>query len=381
MAVRALYAGAVVLAAHAAVFVWGMAALLLAVAETPGGRLAALCFLCLPPGVMLVLLRPLLPSARTRRWTVASAVLVAGAAGAYGLAWAQAPRGEAPAGAPLQSVWLDGDRFRPWALANVVPEIDQFTLGSYLVPFLDPYIDGAQAARIRETFQHIYRPMRQDPAFVALGSGMPMAYSDLPGLPRDRGHLYVYTPASRPEGALPVVLFLHGSAGPFKGYQWVWAELAEAEGWAVVSPSFGFGHWGDPAGVDTVRRALDYIAANPRLDADRVVLAGLSNGGLGVTRAAAGIPGAFQGLVYLSPVIEAGWMPDVARAHRGPVTVITGADDRRVPLSWVRGAVEVLEAQGADVRLEVAPGEDHFLFFSDPGWCRERVGEAILGPR
>lgn len=341
--------------------VWLMALGLLLSAHTWPGRLAALCFLTAPPGLLLMGLRLRLRSLSRVPRGLGPGLLALGLL-CYGAAWALSPDGEAPPEARLRSVWLDDARFRRGALANVVPEIDQFTLGSHLVPYADPYIDGPQAARIRGAFEAVYLELREAPDFLAAGSQMPRAYLDQLG-----GHLYVYDPGG--EAPRPVILFLHGSAGPFKGYQWVWRSLAEAQGWAVVSPSFGFGHWARPEGVDLVQQTLDWIAAQPELDGERVVLAGLSNGGLGVSRAAAALPGAFEALIYLSPVIEPGQMPAVAAAHDGPVIVITGDADRRIPLWWVQEAVDALAAAGTEVSLEVAPGEDHFLFFTQREWC------------
>ncbi|MCB9743999.1 MAG: dienelactone hydrolase family protein [Alphaproteobacteria bacterium] len=349
---------------------WLMALGLLACAHTWGGRLAALCFLTAPVGLMILGMQPLLPSLRGRGWTSAGAGLLGLGLVAYGGAWALAPDGEALEGSAIRSVWLDGAHFRRGALANVVPEVDQFTLGSHLIQYVDRHVDGPQAARIRASFEAIYLEMREDPGFVVLGSQMPRAYLDRLG-----GHLYVYDPGG--DAPRPVILFLHGSAGPFKGYQWVWRELAEAEGWAVVSPSYGFGHWFRDDGMDVVAQTLAWIEAQPELDGQRVVLAGLSNGGFGVTRAAAGLPGAFEAVVYLSPVIEPERMAEVAEGHHGPIRVLTGDADRRIPVGWVRQAVDALEAAGAEVRLDEAPGQDHFLFFTDRRWCLERVSAAL----
>ncbi len=71
---------------------------------------------------------------------------------------------------------------------------------------------------------------------------------------------------------------------------------------AVRRPTFGFGFWG-PGGVAAVERArVDALARLP-IDAGRVYLAGLSDGGKGVTRTAAAHPDHYRGLIYLSPTM------------------------------------------------------------------------------
>ncbi|MCB9758221.1 MAG: hypothetical protein H6739_00135, partial [Alphaproteobacteria bacterium] len=168
--------------------VWAMALGLLLCAHTWPGRLAALCFLSAPPGLLLAGLRLRLRAlARVPAWLAPA--LVAGGLLCYGGAWALSPDGAATPGAKLRSVWLDGAGFRRGALANVVPELDQFTLGSYLVRYVDPHVDGPQARRIREAFEAVYLELREDPGFLTLGSQMPRAYLDRLG-----GHLYVYDP-------------------------------------------------------------------------------------------------------------------------------------------------------------------------------------------
>jgi predicted esterase len=71
------------------------------------------------------------------------------------------------------------------------------------------------------------------------------------------------------------------------------------------------------------------------------------------------------------------------------VLVVHGARDDRIPLDAVDEAVRALEAEGADVMTRIAPGEDHFLFFSRVAlvrrwigdWLRPRLGASRFGAR
>jgi predicted esterase len=247
-------------------------------------------------------------------------------------------------------------------VANLVPEIDQIKIGTYLVPAADRIIDVAASRRIRDVTMAVYRPMEVDPEYRALGSVMSYAYAD-----EDSGHLYEYVPARAPDERLPLFVFLHGSAGNFKAYAWVLRAFADRARVIVVCPSFGFGNWYDDGGVAAVERARAYGVAQLGADPRRVVLAGLSNGGTGVTRAAAASPEAYAGLVFFSAVLEPEVlaMTDFARAASGkPVLLVHGARDDRIDQRWPDLAAARLRDLGATVTYRLYPEEDHFLFFA-----------------
>lgn len=80
-------------------------------------------------------------------------------------------------------------------------------------------------------------------------------------------------------------------------------------------------------------------------------------------------PEKFRGLIFLSPVMDTSLIDNPAfhQAWRErPVLVITGAADERIPLSYVQQRVANFKAGGVAVTERVYPGEDHFLFFSQP---------------
>ncbi|MCI0397870.1 MAG: alpha/beta fold hydrolase [Chloroflexi bacterium] len=203
---------------------------------------------------------------------------------------------------------------------------------------LDPLLTRQQARRVAPMTLDIYREMEEDANFRELGSAMGWAYAELWGQPFDVGHYYLYVPRNRPEGPRPTILFLHGSAGNFKSYTWVWSRFAEQHGAVIVAPSFGFGNWLKPGGREAIFRALDHAQTVAPIDPRQVYLAGLSNGGLGVSQAAAAAPERFTGLIFLSPVMATDLVESqpFLDAWRGrPVLVITGEADERISLSYV----------------------------------------------
>jgi len=181
------------------------------------------------------------------------------------------------------------------------------------------------------------------------------------------GFSYISPETEPMDGPLPAMVFLHGSAGNFKPYLWLWSKLAEEQGIVIIAPSFGFGNWRQSGGATSVLQALDDAAKMIEIDQTQVYLAGLSNGGLGVSQLAEESPERFRGLIFISPVmateiVDKATFSDLWRGR--PVLVVTGQADQRVPISYVRQRVSILKAGGVEVADITYSGEDHFLFFS-----------------
>jgi dienelactone hydrolase len=147
------------------------------------------------------------------------------------------------------------------------------------------------------------------------------------------------------------------------------------------------GWWNQEGAMPAIDRALDWIDAQPGLDGRRIVLAGLSNGGVGVQRAAMAFPERWRGVVFLNGVMDEKRLASLA-ACEAPFLVVTGAAEDRIPLEYTDAWVDVLRAGSARVHYEVFPGEDHFLLFSQPdavmallgGWMEAEITPADSAP-
>lgn len=334
--------------------------LLLFAAETLSGRLAGLI-----PVLLAAWIPSLLILRRTRHLIWIPILIVGFIALGSSAMLVMTPDGQTPPDAPVRSVFLKGE-FDRWSVANVVPEVDQLKLGTYLVPFVDPFIDRAQAARLRGLVLDQYRDMNEDQAFPPLGSVMGFAYAD-----RDVGHLYVFAPPGGTSNR-PVLIFLHGSGGSFKAYFHIFYELAKGQNMVLVCPSFGFGNWHQAGGVEAIDRAYEYATGPLGGSPDRVYLAALSNGGRGATRALAAHPDRYAGVVFVSAVMEP-LIIGSARHDGTPTLVFHGAKDRRIPMTYADLGIQALRSAGADVTVRVWPGEDHFLLFSQEPAVREEI--------
>ena len=362
-------------------FVWAAAlcpvsALLLAVAVTLEGRVFALGGLLLGAAPALAWMKP--ENAGLRRGALAALVAWMGIA-----IWLYcvSPNGGPPEGARVENRYVGGGwRYHRNALGALLPEVDQFMLGFRLLPAVDPLLTNQQAGPLAHDTRVIYAELEANEDFHALGSALPQAYDELWGLPFDRGHYYLYRPRSLDSKTpAPVLMFLHGSGGNFKSYTWLLSKIANEHGMVLIAPSCGFGNWEEPRATQMVIAALEDVAKVQALDMSRVHLAGLSNGSLGVSRIAASSEAArFRSLIFLSPVCDGEALESAAFTehwHGRPLLVISGEEDDRVPISYVKQCVEVMRKANASVHFSAYPQANHFLFFSHREQCLRELSE------
>jgi predicted esterase len=270
-------------------------------------------------------------------------------------------------------------RYSPW---NVIPEADQLRVGMCLLPLGDPYVDFAQAARIRSLVLPNYREMEEDPEFCSVGSVMGMAYRELFHMEFRTGHYCIVLPETTHGEKLPCLIFLHGLGGNVKSCLWVLSRLSNRIGCVVIAPTFGMGNWDKPGSAELVVDVAREAIATLSLDPDRIFLMGYSNGAVGVTRAAVKAPGLFRGLIYLSPITEDEFFETTGfSAGRRDRTILFlhGGRDERIPRTFVEGTAGALKRRGCDVRLKVYD-DDHFLLFSQQEAILSDIAAFITSP-
>jgi predicted esterase len=148
------------------------------------------------------------------------------------------------------------------------------------------------------------------------------------------------------------VLFLHGYGGNFTLQCWMIAQAARRAGAATFCPSTRiWGDWWSPAGKAIVLGELARLRVR---GFSRVVLAGLSNGGVGACRLAPSLRGQIVGLLLVS-----GAAPDAAPAGV-PVLAVEGTRDTMMSPSVVQKY-----ANGTGASLVLLDGT-HFLLIERP---------------
>jgi len=268
---------------------------------------------------------------------------------------------------------LTGSRFtkevklNPYSLSNIIPEIDQINFALSFLHYLDFKITSNQSQEIRQLVNKVYKEISKDKEFQRLNSSLEWSYRELLGRSFDSGHYYFYIPEKYSDKPLPVLVFLHGSVGNFKAYLWLWSKLAQRVGFVVIAPTFGIGDWQQPGAMDTVRKALVDLKGIVDIDDANIYLAGISNGGEGVSRLALEEGLHFKGLIYISPVMDYNIVDSdlfINSLKKKPILIIAGEKDKRIPIEYIEERVPLWQKRGMDLTLVKYTNEDHFLFFS-----------------
>jgi pimeloyl-ACP methyl ester carboxylesterase len=160
------------------------------------------------------------------------------------------------------------------------------------------------------------------------------------------------------------VLFLHGFGGNFTLQCWRVAQAARRANAATFCPSTRLaGDWWSGDGRHVVGEMLTKLRA---LGFDRIVLAGLSNGGVGASRIAPSLRHEIVGLLLISGAAPDAGPPGV------PAIAFEGAHDTMMTPSAVRryadhGGVTYVELEGT-----------HFLLIEKPDEMTERMGAWLV---
>lgn len=176
--------------------------------------------------------------------------------------------------------------------------------------------------------------------------------------------VWVFIPASySPQNPAPAVLFLHGlfEAGT-NGEKVLKAGLAPViarfpQDWPFItifpqSP----GDWRGPAAERIALAALDFAEQRWTIDRDRVILAGLSYGGLGVWEIGARHPERFAALVPVSGHAN----PEIVDwLVRMPVWAFSSRDDIWVKSQNSEQMVRLIDARGGEAHWTEFKGNTH----------------------
>jgi phospholipase/carboxylesterase len=180
-----------------------------------------------------------------------------------------------------------------------------------------------------------------------------------------RGGFSVYVPEYyRPDRAWPLVMALHGGSGNGRGFLWSWLAAARTAGVILVAPTAVGETWalmGDDIDTPNLTRILGLVGERWRVDPDRRLLTGLSDGG--TFTYVSGLEGGSP-FTHLAPVAAAfhpmlAAMADADRVRGLPVFVVHGAQDWMFDVELARQAQKALAAAGARVTYREIPDLSH----------------------
>ena len=219
-----------------------------------------------------------------------------------------------------------------YPLAGVLPPVNRF--------FLDPSL------RSDDALQRLFLP---GPARDDTGV---MRFDIDDG---ERGGFWLYVPENYvPDRAWPLVMALHGGSGTGRLFLWSWLRDARSSGAILAAPTSVGSTWalmGSDADTPNLARILEFIRSKWNVDATRLLLTGMSDGGTFsyVSGLEAGSP-----FTHLAPVSAAfhpllAQMADADRTRGLPIHIIHGALDWMFPVELARQAERALLKAGAAV--------------------------------
>jgi len=170
-----------------------------------------------------------------------------------------------------------------------------------------------------------------------------------------RGGFSFYVPEYyTPERSWPLVMTLHGGSGNGRGFLWSWLRDARSSGAILVAPTATGPTWalmGDDTDTPNLMRILDHVRGRWNIDARRLLLTGMSDGGTFCYVSGLHSSSPFT---HLAPVAATfhplmAEMADAARLRGLPVHITHGKLDWMFPVEVARQTRALLAAAGADV--------------------------------
>jgi len=202
-------------------------------------------------------------------------------------------------------------------------------------------------------------PAARDDVDLALRLASPA--SDNTGITHDnnepgsRGGFSLYVPEYyTPERAWPLVVALHGGSGNGRNFLWSWLRDARSFGAILIAPTATGRTWalmGNDSDTPNLNRILEIVRDRFNIDAARMLLTGMSDGGTFcyVTGLESTSP-----FTHLAP-IAATFHPLMAQLADGmrmrglPIFLTHGKLDWMFPVEVARHTRDALSAAGADV--------------------------------
>lgn len=181
----------------------------------------------------------------------------------------------------------------------------------------------------------------------------------------DHGPCALYVPDDYTDDRdWPLIVALHGASGSGREYVWTWQRLAAEHGYLVLAPKSTDITWSvlqPHIDAASVTGAIDRVLADYRIDRQRVLLTGLSDGATFSYLLAFLAPEYFAGLAPIAGELSQVAEPLLRRreGREVPLLVVHGAHDHIFPIETVRSTCGLLNHLGYDIRFDELPDWGH----------------------
>jgi phospholipase/carboxylesterase len=170
-----------------------------------------------------------------------------------------------------------------------------------------------------------------------------------------RGGFSLYVP-ERYDGseAWPLVVALHGGGGQGRDFLWSWLREARSRRFLLLAPTSRGSTWslnGPDLDAGALRNMVEYIGQNWRVDPERILLTGLSDGATYTLLCGLQASSPFTALAPLSGVLHPTNFRNgnLERASERRIYLVHGALDWMFPVQVAQMAAEELEKAGASL--------------------------------
>jgi len=171
----------------------------------------------------------------------------------------------------------------------------------------------------------------------------------------ERGGFSLYVPESYDGShALPLIVCLHGGSGHGADFMWTWLREARGRGCLLLSPTARGPTWslnGPDLDAAPLRSMVAYVSEHWRIDAERVLLTGLSDGATYTLLCGLQPDMPFTALAPLSGVLHPANFANgnMERARGRRIYLVHGALDWMFPVQLAQMARDELEKAGAEL--------------------------------
>jgi phospholipase/carboxylesterase len=179
--------------------------------------------------------------------------------------------------------------------------------------------------------------------------------------PGSRGGFSLYVPEYyTPDRTWPLVMALHGGSGTGRGFLWSWLRDARSHGAILVAPtatgntSNSKGTWalmGEDTDTPNLLRILEQVRSRWNVDAQKMLLTGMSDGGTFCYVSGLESASPFTHLAPVSATFHPlmAEMADADRLRGLPIYLVHGRLDWMFPVQVARQTHQLLSAAGANV--------------------------------
>ena len=163
------------------------------------------------------------------------------------------------------------------------------------------------------------------------------------------GGFSVYVPEHyTSERAWPLIVALHGGSGNGRDFLWTWVREAKSCSYLLVAPTASMDTWGavDDRGLLEI---LAWLDRRYHLDADRILLTGLSDGATFTLLYGLAHPDVYRALAPLCGVLHPAnaVLGNLERARGVPIYLVHGAQDFLFPVALAHVTRDTLTTAGA----------------------------------